>query len=96
MAKAKGTQKSGGRAKGTPNKTGADVRAMARAFTKDAIDTLAEIMLDDEAPQQARAMAADKLLDRGWGKSAQTIAGDPENPLQLKTRLELVIIDPKS
>ena len=58
--------------------------------------TLVAIMKDDKAPPQARAMAADKILDRGWGKASQTIVGDPENPLQLATKIEIVVVDPKA
>jgi hypothetical protein len=52
-------------------------------------------MRDKSAPQQARAMAADRLLDRGWGKAPQAIVGDPANPLCPSTKIEMVIVDPK-
>jgi hypothetical protein len=53
-------------------------------------------MRDKRAPQQARAMAADRLLDRGWGKAPQAIVGDPDNPMRLATQIEFVIVDPQS
>jgi hypothetical protein len=91
-----GKRPGSGRKAGVPNKVGKDIRALARVYTAEAVETLVSIMRDKSAPPQARAMAADKLLDRGWGKPAQTIVGDTENPLQLKTKIEIVIVDPKA
>jgi hypothetical protein len=96
MAKPKGAPKTGGRKKGTANRIGKDVRALAQAYTEEAIETLAAIMRDKHAPPQARALAADRLLDRAWGKAPQAIVGDTENPLRLNTIIELVVVDPKS
>ena len=52
---------------------GWDVRDLARAYTVDAIETLAEVMKDKDAPPSARVAAASCVLDRGWGRAAQTI-----------------------
>ncbi len=41
---------------------------MARRHTKKAIATLAEIMLDENAPHNARVAATNSLLDRGHGR----------------------------
>ena len=49
------------------------VRILAAQFTEQAIQTLAEIMQDKGAPPVARIVAANALLDRGWGKPAQPI-----------------------
>ena len=46
----------------------AEVRELARRHTKKAIATLAEIMLDENAPHNARVAATNSLLDRGHGK----------------------------
>ena len=91
---AKGS-KTGGRQRGTPNKATADIKEIAR---KHAPEVMAELVrLATAADTAAARIAASKeVLDRAYGKAPQTIAGDAENPLQLKTRLELVIIDPKS
>lgn len=53
---------------------GRTVTDLARDFTKEAVDTLAKIMRDKTAPASARVMAADKILNRGWGQAPQTIA----------------------
>lgn len=50
-----------------------DVRLLAKEWTHDAIKTLAEIMNDKAANPSARVAAAQNLLDRGWGKSAQIV-----------------------
>ena len=69
-----------GRARGTPNKATADIRAAAQVFGKDAIEKLAALMNGKD--EEIALKAANAILDRGYGKPAQTIAGDPENPLQ--------------
>jgi hypothetical protein len=62
----------GGRAK-----VAAEVRDLARQHTNEAVETLVKIMRNDNHPQQG--WAADKLLDRGWGKpiapTVQTTTG---------------------
>lgn len=73
---AKPGERRGGRKKGTPNKANADVRAAARVYTVEAIETLAGIMRTGES-EQARVSAADKILDRAWGKAPQSL-GDAE------------------
>jgi hypothetical protein len=42
-------------------------KALAREHTKEAIETLAEVMRD-KSDNRARVLAANDLLDRGWGK----------------------------
>ena len=59
---------------GRPKQHG-DLRELARQHTKEAIQTLVEIMLNGVS-EQARACAADKLLDRGWGRPAQALTGE--------------------
>ncbi len=56
----------------------AEIRSLARAHTSSAINVLAGIMNESQAPHAARVSAATALLDRGWGKPTQPIAGDDE------------------
>jgi hypothetical protein len=58
----------GGRPKERP-----EVRMLARKRTEEAVETLAAICSDPEAPHAARVAAAVALLDRGWGKPTQPI-----------------------
>lgn len=60
----------GGRKKGTPNKSTADIKALAQKHTPEAIKTLVDLMRGAEA-EAARVAACKELLDRGHGKSVQ-------------------------
>lgn len=68
-----GGEKFGGRKKGVLNKATADVRKMAQTYGPEAVDILAEIMRDESKPDAARIAAAKELLDRGFGKSPQSL-----------------------
>lgn len=83
-------RKTGGRVKGTPNKATADIKAAAALHGPRMLHVLAEIAEDEEAPHPARVSAATALLDRGFGKPAQAVVGDPERPLQQVTKVEIV------
>lgn len=67
-------------------KASADLRSLARSQTETCIRVLTGIMRSKSSPKPARVMAANSLLDRGWGKPAQTIVGDSEQPLQVIIR----------
>lgn len=61
-----------------------EIRSLARSHTESALRVLAGIMNEPEAPHAARVSAANSLLDRGWGKAAQIIAGDDDDgPVKL-------------
>ena len=59
-------------------KENARVKELARQHTEQAIATLAMVMNDESAKPGERVSAASALLDRGYGKPAQTIGGDPD------------------
>ena len=50
-----------------------EVQGLARQHTAEAIETLAAIMQDMKAPDSARALASNSILDRAYGKPAQTL-----------------------
>jgi len=58
----------GGRPKGDP-----ELKELARAHTKTAIDTLVTIMTSKKAAAAARVSASTALLDRGYGKPQQSV-----------------------
>ncbi len=58
-------------------KAAAQIKALARRHTRAAIKVLAAIMNQADGPATARVSAAQALLDRGWGKAAQLIGGEP-------------------
>ena len=49
------------------------VRELARQYTDQAIETLAEVMATGSP--NAKVSAANSLMDRGWGKAEQPITG---------------------
>ena len=53
--------------------------SLAREHTEQAINTLAEVMVDPFAENRERLTAANSLLDRGHGKPNQAIIAVPGN-----------------
>lgn len=49
------------------------LRELARTYTVPALKTLAQIMRNKRSPAAARVNAACALLDRGFGKPAQSV-----------------------
>jgi hypothetical protein len=58
------------------------LEAMCREFTPQAIAALVDAL---QSPRE-RVAAACALLDRGWGRPVQTLAGDSNNPLVVDFR----------
>lgn len=69
-----------------------NIKSLARAHTETAIKVLAGIMNQADCTPPARVAACTALLDRGWGKPTQPIAGDDE-AAPIRQRIERVIID---
>jgi hypothetical protein len=72
------------------SKAAAEIKALAKKHSRAAIKVLAGIMNQADGPATARVSAAQALLDRGWGKAAQPIAGEDGGPLL--ARIERVIV----
>lgn len=66
-------RKTGGRARGVPNKATAGVKAVAQQYTNEAVEVLVAIMRDVTAVPNARVAAAKEILERGHGKSPQAV-----------------------
>lgn len=97
MAKPKGAPKTGGRQKGVPNKATAEIKEIARCYGPKAIKELAKLAgLDKDGKgkadsEQARIGALNAILDRGYGKAAQAIAGpDGEGEPTIKHVVEVL------
>src|SRR5204863_7741321 len=56
-----------------------DIRDLAREHTETAINALVRIA-ESGKQESARVAAASALLDRGWGRPTQPIAGDNDMP----------------
>src|SRR6516225_3763457 len=67
-----------------------EIRTLARSYTKAAIKTLVGIMRQPKAPPAARVMAANALLDRGWGKAAQLV--DVQGELKQLVAVQLNVV----
>ena len=69
---------------GRPKAVG-HVRDLAREHTKEAIETLVDIMRNGDK-DVARARAAEVLLDRAWGRAPQAmeISGPQGGPVEWK------------
>ena len=80
-------KKTGGRQRGTPNKSTSDLREAAQQFTADALQTLVDVMKDDGQPAAARISAATAILDRGHGKPqmhTETTISNANAPTQIE------------
>ena len=73
-------RKTGGRTKGTPNKSTLEVRKLALEHAPAAMSELARIAADADS-EPARVSAIREILDRAFGKAAQPLSGDEENPV---------------
>jgi hypothetical protein len=69
-----------GRKAGTPNKTTAELRELAQAYGPESIEFFVAVRDDPAWPIDVRIMAADKLLDRGYGKASQAISVQVQAP----------------
>lgn len=71
------------------------LRSLARSHTESALNVLSGIMNKETASDNARVSAASAILDRGWGKPTQLIAGDDDaDPLRIIQTIARKIIDP--
>ena len=59
-----------------------DVVELARSHVPEAIETLALIMANPEAPPAARVAAANAILDRGWGKPKEMVEATVQTTLE--------------
>lgn len=66
---------------GGQSRVAAELRALAQGFGPEAVETLVAIMRNGETPPAARVSAAEKLLDRGFGKPVQQVTGEGGQPL---------------
>ena len=64
------------------------VAELARSFTKEAVETLAELMRNGK-DERVKGTAAQALLDRGWGKPRVEVVTH-EQPDSYITALEAV------
>jgi hypothetical protein len=86
-----GARLGAGRKAGSPNKATASLKDIAREYTTEALDALLKVMRSDSAPPAAVVAASNAILDRGYGKPSQVLAGDDEGgPIKVASRIELI------
>lgn len=78
-----GKREGAGRPVGSVNKTTADIRALAQQFGPAVIERLAHLAVNGES-EQSQIAAGKELLDRGYGRSVQSLQnldehGNPTN-----------------
>lgn len=80
-----GRRENAGRKKGQRNKGTQEVRDLidSNVDLKQMVVTLRDIANDKEAPPAARAVAANSILDRRYGKAPQAITGANGGPLAI-------------
>ena len=71
-----------GNPRGRP-KSDFTIAAQCRIHTKEAVASLVSIMGNENAPPAARVSAASAILDRGWGRPAQTITAEVNGPITI-------------
>lgn len=71
------------------------VKALARVYTEDALETLAKIMRKSKYPG-LQLQAIEQILNRGWGKPANAITGEGgEGAVQIDLQeIRRTIVDP--
>ena len=73
-----------------------DVKQLARGYTREAIETAAEIMRNPGETGTARMSAVNTILDRAWGKAPQHISVDNTGNLsdaELRTELAAAVAE---
>ena len=93
MAGTGGKREGAGRKPGIPNKATAEIKALAQVHAEIAIRELARLAVSAES-EAARVAAIKELLDRGYGKSAQSVTGEGgEGAVQLHHTIKFAIVD---
>jgi hypothetical protein len=88
-----GKRQGSGRKPGVPNKSTAELKALAQAYGPAAIELLAKVMKTG-SNETVRIAAARELLDRGYGRPVQQVAGDPDGePVTVQTIITGIMRD---
>lgn len=89
-----GKREGAGRPAGSPNKATADIKAIAREYTDEAMLALVNVIRSTES-DAARVSAIKELFDRGFGKATTMIEGSLDVDATIR-RIERSIVDPQN
>lgn len=81
--------KTGGRLKGTPNKTTAEIRCIAGLYAPEAIKTMVDIMRSSDN-EMTRLKACQLILDRGYGSTPSTMWSHNPNKYLQNTTIDMM------
>ncbi len=81
MPRPKGTQKTGGRKTGTPNRATAEIKAAFHLHGDELVKALLALTKDNDP--RVRLGAINACLDRGWGRPAQAHTGEDGGPVHI-------------
>ena len=87
-AKRGGKREGSGRKKGSTNKSTASLKELASQYTEKAIQAFVDVIDDPDSPAAAKVQAAERLLDRGYGKA--TVHIETESHIMDKAMLEKI------
>ena len=87
-AKRGGKREGSGRKKGSTNKSTASLKELASQYTEKAIQAFVDVIDDPDSPAAAKVQAAERLLDRGYGKA--TVHIETESHVMDKEMLEKI------
>src|ERR1700730_18521526 len=73
-----------------------EIRSLARSHTRTALNVLVAVMRNTKATPPARIAADNAILDRGWGKATQAIENGDDGDIELKHRIDRVIVHPEN
>lgn len=90
-----GARPGAGRKPGQTTKAKMDMMSMARDHATEAFNVLMNVARDPKAPPAARVTAATAILDRGFGRPAQSVAVSPgDTPAEHQPTIDLSKLTP--
>jgi len=84
-----GKRDGSGRPVGARTKANAELRALAKEYTPEALATLVQVMRTSES-DAARVTAANSVLDRGYGKPPQALEHTGDITLSIANSIALI------
>lgn len=91
MATRGGKRPGAGRPPGAVNKATMDLKLAAQEHGEAALELLVKLMVTRDDNPSVQLGAAKELLDRGFGRASQVIAGDADNPITYQELVRRIV-----